>query len=149
MTLKLAYNPTEGPVLVDEAGYVIGGRSWGPVDSTSPLAVAARDAGTIVDADEDALASSDNPDVVTALAALADRRQRLADAQAMDKAELVAALPPEQVEAMPVGGDGLPAKAELVDAVAAADPEAAPTEVPAEAPETTTTTASRSAAKKK
>lgn len=121
MTLKLAFNTTDTPVLVDAQGYTIGGRSWGVVDSTDEQAQAEYAAGRLIDADEDALAGSGNADALAAVDALQVRRDRLEAARALDKDELVAALPPEHVESMEVGGDGLPAKDDLVEAVAASD----------------------------
>lgn len=143
MTLKLAYNTTETPALVDAAGYQIGGRDWGVVDSTDDLARDGYAAGILVDADEDALAASDNPLALAAVAALTTRRDREAAAHELSKAELVAALPPDVVGSLEVGGDGLPPKSDLVDAVVASDDP-----VPAPEPETTTTSR-RTAAKQK
>lgn len=121
MSLKLAYNPTDCPVLADSQGYTVGGRSWGVVDSTDELTKAEYDAGRLIDADEETLAASDNADALAAVAALQSRRERLEAARALDKNELVDALPPETVEAMDEGGDGLPSKDDLVEAVAASD----------------------------
>lgn len=119
MSLKLAYNTTDSAVLVDEQGYTIGGRGWGVVDSTDPIAQTEFDARRLVDADEDALAASDNPDARAAVDALRVRRERLEAARALSKDELADQLDPEQLARMETGGDGLPAKSDLVEAVAA------------------------------
>lgn len=144
MTLKLAFNTEQTPALVDSAGYQIGGFDWGVVDTTDDLAKAGLDAGRLLEADEKVLAASDNPNALAAVAALAERRARLEEARAMSKAELVDALPAETVEAMAVGGDGMPPKDELVEAVAATDDDTA-----AESPgrKSTTTTKPRSGQK--
>ncbi len=120
MTLQLAYNTTDSALLADEQGYLVGGRSWGPVDTSDPVAKGELAAGRLVLADEAQVAASDRADAKAAVQALADRRSRLEQARAMDKSELAEALPDEVLAAMPVGGDGLPAKSELVEAVAAA-----------------------------
>lgn len=120
-TLKLAYNTTDSPILVDEAGYVIGGRSWGPVDANDVRALAEYDAGRLVDANEEALTASGNPDAIDAVRALHDRRARYEAAQALDKDELIEALDPEVIDDLPVGGDGKPAKDDLVEVAAAGD----------------------------
>jgi hypothetical protein len=122
MTLKLAYNTGDQPVLVDEAGYTIGARGWGVVDSTSELTKAEYEAGRLVDASEDALAGSENEEALAAVAELGRRREALEAAQALTKDELIEALPEDVVAELPEGGDGKPAKADLVEA-ATADPE--------------------------
>jgi hypothetical protein len=38
MTFQLAYNPADGPVIIDSAGRVLGSREWGPVDSADDTA---------------------------------------------------------------------------------------------------------------
>lgn len=145
MTLKIAYNTTETPALVDAAGYQIGGRSWGPVDSTDELARAEFAAGRLVDVDEDLARGSEHPDLVAAVAALDARRARFDAARELDKAELVEGLDAERVEAMETGGDGLPAKDDLVDATVA-EATASGEDVPAAEKKKTTTR--RSAAQK-
>ena len=142
MTLKIAYNNTDAPVLVDEWGYTIGGRSWGVVETTQERYQAEVAAGRIADADADALAASENPDALAALEALQHRSEAVTAARALSKDELVAALPPEVVADLPEGGDGLPSKDDLV--AAAVDNDA---ELP-EADKKATTTKSRAAAKK-
>lgn len=120
MTLSLAFNTTDAPVLVDEAGYVIDGKGWGPVDTADPLGKAELDAGRLVPVTEKSLlAAKDNPAAQAAIAALDERRDRLEAARAQSKQELAEALPDEVLDALPVGGDGLPAKDDLVDATAA------------------------------
>lgn len=141
--LKLAYNTTDSAVLVDSAGYFIGGREWGTVDSTDDIASAELAAGRLVEADEDAAADSGNPLAFDAVRHLRERRDRLEAAKAMDKDELVEALPPEVVDALPEGATGEPAKADLVEA-AAGDPSVQLDPVPAKK----STTSSRTAAKK-
>lgn len=49
------------------------------------------------------------------------RRERAEAARKLDKRDLVEALPAAQVELMDEGGDGLPPKDDLVEAVAASD----------------------------
>jgi hypothetical protein len=120
MTLSIAYNTTDAPVLADESGYLIDGRGWGPVDTSDPLGKAELEAGTLVLADEKQLAGSDNADAKDAVRRLEERRERLAAAKAQSKAELAEQVPDEVLATLPVGGDGLPAKDALVDAAAAA-----------------------------
>jgi hypothetical protein len=48
MTYKLAYNPTDGPVVIDTAGRMIGGRDWGAVDTTDDLTKTAVEQGRLV-----------------------------------------------------------------------------------------------------
>lgn len=140
--LKLVYNTTPGPLLVDDSGFVIGGRSWGVVDTTDPIGSAELDADRLVFADEDAAADSEHPEVIAALAALAERRARREAASAADKSALIDALPAEVVNGLPVGGDDLPAKADLVEAV-----EDTETDLPAPADPDTTSKATASKAK--
>lgn len=121
MTLELAYNTTDSPVLVDEQGYLIGGRSWGAVDTTDPIGSAELDAGRIVLADEDAVGgASDNADAQAAIANLEDRRARFEEAKSLSKDELIDQLDDDTLARLETGGDGKPAKDDLVDAVAAA-----------------------------
>lgn len=129
MTLSLAYNTTDAAILADGSGYLIDGRGWGPVDTTDAVGSGELDAGRLILADEAGARASDNPAAQAAVAALDDRRRRLEEARALSKTELVEALPSEQVAAMPVGGDGMPPKDELVEAVAAqpADEDDTPT----------------------
>lgn len=122
MSLKLAYNTTETPLLVDGAGFQIGGRDWGPIDPSDSFAVAELAARRIVEVSEASLeAATDNPAAVRALAALAARRERAEAAEALSKDELLERVG-DSADALPVGGDGKPAKADLVEA-AVADPE--------------------------
>jgi hypothetical protein len=121
MTLSLAYNTTDGPVLADEAGYLIDGKSWGPVDTTDPIGKGELDSGRLILADEDAAAGSDNAEAKAAVERLAERRERVAAAKAQSKAELAEQVPDEVLATLPVGSDGQPAKSDLVDAVVATD----------------------------
>jgi len=120
MSLQLAYNTTDAPVTVDSAGFQIGGRSWGVVDTTddrgkAEIGVSLR----LVDEDKARAAASEREDVATAVADL-DRRRDLADAaRSASKDELVEALPAEVVDRLEVGGDGQPSKDDLVDAAVA------------------------------
>lgn len=43
MTYVLAYNPSDGPVLIDGQGRTVGGREWMAVDNTDPVAKLAFD----------------------------------------------------------------------------------------------------------
>lgn len=143
MTLKIAYNNTDAPVLVDEWGYTIGGRSWGVVDTTQDRYQAEVEAGRIADADTDLLAASENPDALAAVQALQARTAAVSAARSLSKAELVEALPQEVVADLPEGGDGLPSKDDLVAAAVDND-----VELPEDDKKATTTTKSRAAAKK-
>lgn len=148
MTLKLAYNTTSGPVLADSAGFVIGGHEWGPVDSTDQIALDAFARDDLIDADEDALAASDNEVARAAVASLQSRRDREQAARALDKDALAEALPAEVVEELPLGGDGKPSKDDLVDA-ATADPEVELPQADAEPDDDTPAKSSRRPAAKK
>jgi hypothetical protein len=143
MSLQLAYNTTDAPVTVDSAGFQIGGRSWGVVDSTDDRGKAElAEGGALRRVDEDKARASETPAVKVAVADL-DRRRELAEAaKAASKEDLVEALPAEVVDGLDTGGDGLPAKADLEDAAIASG------EVVEPAPKSSAKkTASRSAAK--
>lgn len=43
-----AYNPTDGPVVIDADGRTLEGRGWGPVQTTEEAAKAALDDGRLV-----------------------------------------------------------------------------------------------------
>lgn len=113
--LRLAYNTTNSAILVDQQGYFIGGRGWGAVDTTDHIAKRELAARRIVEADEDAVGSSSNVEAVAAVEALRARRDAVGVAESLSKKELLEQLPPEAVEGLPEGGDGLPAKDDLVD----------------------------------
>jgi hypothetical protein len=121
MTLRLAYNTTDSVVLCDGQGFVIGGRSWGAVDTTDSIYKREFAAGRLVECDEDAAAGSDNPDAKAAVDALRSRRDAVQAARKLSKDELIEALPDDVVEALPEGKDGKPSKDDLVDAAAASD----------------------------
>lgn len=117
MTLRLAYNTTDSAVLVDQQGYFIGGRGWGVIDTLDPCAKRELAASRLVEADEAALAAAtSNVDAQAAVEALRARRAAVEAARSLSKDELVEQLPDEVVESLPTGGDGLPAKDDLVDA---------------------------------
>lgn len=67
---KTAYNPTDGPMVVDEEGRVIGGRDWGTVNTTDPVAKVLLDDDSILlvdrsdDMNPDATAAFDRTDEV-------------------------------------------------------------------------------------
>ncbi len=117
--LKLAYNTTDAPVTVDSAGFQIGGRAWGVVNTTDVRAKAEFAAEVLVLVDEAKARASDRPEVVVAVADLDRRRELEEAAQSASKDELVEALPDETVADLEVGGDGKPAKDDLVDAAVA------------------------------
>lgn len=142
MTLKLAYNTTDSAIVVDEAGYSIGGHEWGPYDTTDKIAGAELGAGRLIEVDEKAARKAGNPLVDAALLALDSRKARLEQAKAADKEQLAEALDPEVLDRMDAGGDGLPAKDELVEAVVASDVTVTPEPAPKKS------TSSRTAAKK-
>jgi hypothetical protein len=48
MTYALAYNPTDGPVVIDAAGRTLGGREWAPANTTDDFVKQAVDAGRLV-----------------------------------------------------------------------------------------------------
>jgi len=135
--LKLAYNSTN-TVISDSQGYSIGGYDWGTVDTTDDVSSGELSAGRLILADEDAAKASGNMRAQDAVAHLEERRQRETAARKADKQALAEALPPETVDTLEEGHDGLPSKDDLVDAVVA-DPNV---EIPK------TTTSRKSAAKK-
>ena len=51
MTFVLAYNPTDGPVVTDTAGRMLGGREWGPVDASDDAVKEQFAAGRLVQVD--------------------------------------------------------------------------------------------------
>jgi hypothetical protein len=140
MTLQLAFNTTDSPVLVDSAGHTIGGHEWGVIDSTDELG---SKASGLIPADEDALAGTSNPSAKAALEQLQERRDREEAARKLDKDQLVEAVPDEVLERLPEGGDGKPAKDDLVDALVDSGED-----IPQASKSTAKKTSSRSAAKK-
>ena len=113
------------------------------VNTLDELGKAELAADRLVLADEDALAGSDKSEAHDAVAQLRELSDLFEEAQSMSKDELIEALPESVVEAIPVGGDDLPAKSDLMEAFVAVangdeDNESTAT-VPAPAPETTAT----------
>lgn len=134
MTIELAYNSTDVPLVVDDEGRAIGGRSWGVVHTTEALARRSVLAGQLVVLDDADYRDADNPDVVTALQVLDERRQRHAAAQKLPKAVLVDTVGDAVADSLPQGKDGAPFKQDLAIAAAAGD-----AEIPAPAPKKPTT----------
>lgn len=78
---KTAFNTTDQPVAIDEAGRRIGGREWGTINTTDPVAKAALEDGTLVITDRPE-GDDINPDAAEAFAvtdAAADLDARPAD----------------------------------------------------------------------
>lgn len=158
--LTIGFNHTDTPLVVDESGFTVPGHSWGVVDTLDPVGKAELDAGRLskanIDRLEAAAADAEHPrgvEIGQVLAALADRKERVAAAEALDKDELLEVV--DDADELPTGGDGKPSKADLVDeavadATAADEDIAAPDdEAAAESTETPKKkTTSRSAAKK-
>jgi hypothetical protein len=155
VVVNLAYNTTNSPVMVDCSGFTIGGGEWGVVDTLDDCGKEALAAGDLVLADEEQVRANrgGDPFVGSVLAALEQRRALEEQVSGLSKDDLLATADPDTVAALPVGGDGKPSKADLVDAVVAdktaegAEPE---TEAAPKATASKTTkksTTSRSAAK--
>lgn len=64
MTYVLVYNPSDGPVVIDVDGRVLGSREWGPADSTDDTAKALLASDQLVKVDKPA--KDANPDAVAA-----------------------------------------------------------------------------------
>jgi hypothetical protein len=60
MTFHLAYNPTDGPVVIDTAGRVLGSREWGPVDAADDTAKQLLDADRLVRVDKPVKGANDD-----------------------------------------------------------------------------------------
>lgn len=154
--LTIGYNTTDISIIVDESGFSIPGRDWGVVDTLDPVGKAELDAGRLVKAKVASLAAAAGDqghpraaEFAQVLEALEDRKQRREAAQALDKDELLTVV--DDPDQLPVGGDGKPSKADLVDeAVAEATADNTDVVPPAaDVPETPQKkTTSRSAAKK-
>lgn len=154
--LTIGYNTTDISIIVDESGFSIPGRDWGVVDTLDPVGKAELDSGRLVKAKVASLAAAaadqGHPraaEFAQVLEALEDRKQRREAAQALDKDELLTVV--DDPDQLPVGGDGKPSKADLVDeAVAEATADNTDVVPPAaDVPETPQKkTTSRSAAKK-
>ena len=134
MTIELAYNGTQIPLVVDDEGRSIGGASWGVVHTTEALARRVLSSGQLILLDDEDYREVDNPDVREALANLDERRTRWAAAHELPKAVLVDVVGPETAGTLPTGKDGVPKKQDLEIAVAAGDqdiPDPAPPAAPA------------------
>lgn len=107
---RLAYNPTDAPMLIDAAGRTLGGGEWGPVSSTADEVKAALEADTLVYVDlaDDAEASVPAAAARTRVAELNERTEAFG---ALDKPEL------EQLAAELEPADGAN-KAQLVELLA-------------------------------
>jgi hypothetical protein len=108
MTYKLAYNPTDGPVVIDTAGRMIGGREWGAADTTDEFAKTATEQGRLVLPDPPGKGSS----------ADALHEHRRAQALSERQESFIAADKPKlqqlAADAGLIGPDADPSKAELV-----------------------------------
>lgn len=101
MTLRLVANPTYSPLVVDEAGHLLGGREFGTVDSRDPISRVLLSAGLLIEKDlpaDDADLRELSPAFVDATARHRERADRTEKASQLDKpalAELVDADPSE------------------------------------------------------
>lgn len=111
---KTAFNTTDGPLVIDDAGHTIGGGEWGTVQTTDPLVQAAVDADLLVVAD-----IPDGDDVDPNARAAADRT-----AEVHDRSESLGALEPAELQKLAgksgVESEGL-TKAKLVSALERSD----------------------------
>jgi hypothetical protein len=111
MTYVLVHNPTDGPVLLDSAGRMLGGHEWGAADTTDDMAAAALDSGRLIR--PAAPAKDANPDALAAAQLAADLNARASAFQAADKDDLL-----EQARDLGlVGVDDVPHKDQLVAAL--------------------------------
>jgi hypothetical protein len=111
MSFVLAYNPTDGPVIIDSAGRSLGGGEFGAVDTSDDLARAAVAAGRLVQPDPPGKGA--NPVAVQAhrrAEALTDRQTAFT---ALDKPRLHDLA----VDAELIAVDDDPHKAEIVTAL--------------------------------
>lgn len=65
MVYAAAYNPTDSPVVIDGEGRTLGGRAWGPVETTEDAVKAALSDGRLVKAARPARGADVNPDAAT------------------------------------------------------------------------------------
>lgn len=114
-----AYNPTDGPVLIDDAGRVLGGGEFGPVDTTEQPTKDALEDGRLVRPDsEPGRGASDEAIAAAQRAKLLEERAQAF--RALDKPVLIRLA--GDVDVAPgLDDDQLPAKAALVSALAYSD----------------------------
>jgi hypothetical protein len=115
MTYRVGFNSTRDAITFAD-GRVIGGGDWGVYDSTDKLAVwhLKHDALVLIDTD----GNTGNQAVDAAYAAAAELNDGKDTAKPLSKrviAEAVKTAAPEEYEALPVGRDNLPSKADLTD----------------------------------
>jgi hypothetical protein len=108
MTYKLAYNPTDSPVVIDTAGRVIGGREWGAVDTTDEVAKTAAEQGQLV------LPSPPGKGARPEALHAHRRAQALSERQEAFSAAEKPRLQQLAVDADLIGPEGDPSKTELV-----------------------------------
>jgi hypothetical protein len=87
MSYALAYNPTDGPVVIDAAGRTLGGREWGPANTTDDFVKQAVDARRLVLAAIPAKGAAPEPVQAHREAQRLTERQRAL--QAMEKPQLL------------------------------------------------------------
>lgn len=118
MTYKTVFNTSADALVVSSESRVIGGYEWGSVDSSDPAASALIDSGTLVVQERPEGEISE--DAATAFDATDEFGNRSKVAAGLDKDSLFDAIEedaPEVLENLPVGGDGMPSKADLVEVV--------------------------------
>lgn len=118
MTLRLVFNPTDGPLTVDAEGHVLGGGEWGSVESTDPTSRLLLDGGTLVETAVPATASEADldPRFVAARKEMVVRQQRLDQARKLEKQVLAESLAGDESVSTEVD-----TKSELTHAVAVRD----------------------------
>lgn len=111
---RLAYNPTDSPVLVDAAGRTLGGREWGPVKTTADEVKVAHDAGRLVYVELDAKHRNRVDEAASRAHDRVDELTKRSSAfDAVEKGELEQLVTKHQLRAHPHAS-----KSELVDLLA-------------------------------
>lgn len=109
MTFQLAYNPSDGPVVIDTAGRILGSREWGAVDTTDDTAKQLLSTDRLIRVDKPAKgANSDALEASRETERLNTRANQL-HAKASKEAMTAAAR-----DAGLIGADDAPTVAELV-----------------------------------
>lgn len=116
MTLRLVYNPTDTPLVIDAEGHVLGGSEWGTVESRDDTSGTLLTGRQLIEVDEPAGVPEHelNPRFVRARKVHKDRKDKTERAAKLDKDKLR-----DLAEPLGVADDAT--KSELVEAVATSD----------------------------
>lgn len=126
MSYETVFNTGTQPVVVDDEGRVIGGGEWGAVQSNEPVVRDLLESGALVRVEEPVPDTAGggtapvNPSAQRAFDRVRAIQERNDRAASMDKDQLIEILQrvdPALLASLPRGGDGKPAKEDLVEAI--------------------------------